>query len=86
MAVMDRFAAERTRRTLIIHAIWDLTFLRQFSLDVLRNLRARRVNLTSRVLPCGHYTTGETPFKYLDGLYMGRFVWWAYRQMRLDNA
>ncbi|WP_419804369.1 alpha/beta hydrolase family protein [Terriglobus sp.] len=86
MSVMDRFAAERTRRTLVIHATWDLTFLRQFSLDVLRNLRDRRVQLVSRVLPCGHYTTGETPYKYLDGWYMGQFVWSAYRRMRLDNA
>ena len=86
MSFMDRFAAERTRRTLIIHAIWDLTFLRKFSLDVLRNLRERRVRLTSRVLPCGHYTTGETPYKYLDGGYMGRFIWSAYRRMRLENA
>lgn len=84
MAVMDRFAAERTRRTLIIHAIWDLTFLRKFSLDALRSLRERRVQLVSRVLPCGHYTTGETPYKYLDGWYMGQFVWSAFRRMRLD--
>lgn len=86
MSVMDRFASEGTRRTLVIHAVWDLTFLREFSLDVLRNFRQRRVNHVSRVLPCGHYTTGETPYKYLDGWYMGQFVWSAYRQMRLRDA
>ena len=26
-----------------------------------------------RVLPCGHYTTGETPYKYLDAWHLGRF-------------
>jgi len=26
------------------------------------------------VLPCGHYTTGESPFKYLDGYHMIRFL------------
>jgi len=26
------------------------------------------------VLPCAHYTTGEFPFKWLDGLAMCRFL------------
>jgi hypothetical protein len=25
-------------------------------------------------LPCGHYTTGEAPFKFLDGYYLGNFL------------
>ena len=82
ISVMDRFAAERNRQSLVIHATWDLTFLREFSLDVLQNFRQRGVNFVSRVLPCGHYTTGETPYKYLDGWYMGSFIHKAYKQMR----
>ena len=82
ITVMDRYAAAGTRRSLVVHATWDLTFLREFSLEVLRNFRERRVDFVSRVLPCGHYTTGETPYKYLDGWYMGQFVWSAYRRMR----
>ncbi len=82
LTVMDRYAAERTRQSLVIHATWDLTFLREFSLEVLRNFRERGVNFVSRVLPCGHYTTGETPYKYLDGWYMGSFVHKAYKRMR----
>jgi hypothetical protein len=34
------------------------------------------------VLPCGHYTTGETPFKYMDGWYLGSFVHRAFRELR----
>ncbi len=83
-SVMDRFAAASARQTLVIYAPWDLTFVREFSLEVLRALRERRVNFVSRVLPCGHYTTGETPFKYIDGWYMGSFIWSAYRRMRLQ--
>ena len=82
MSVMDRFAAEKTRQTLVIYAPWDLTFLREFSLDVLKNFRERGVNFTGRILPCGHYTTGESPYKYIDGWYMGSFIHKAYRQMR----
>jgi hypothetical protein len=26
------------------------------------------------VLPCGHYSTGKTPFKYLDGWILARFL------------
>ena len=86
ITVMDRYAAASTRQSLVVHATWDLTFLRQFSLEVLRNFRERRVNFVSRVLPCGHYTTGETPYKFLDGWYMGQFVWSAYRRMREEAA
>ena len=82
LTVMDRFASERSRQSLVVHATWDLTFLREFSLDVLRNFRERQVDFVSRVLPCGHYTTGETPYKYLDGWYMGAFVHKAYKRMR----
>ena len=82
ITVMDRFAAEHTRQSLVIHATWDLTFLREFSLEVLENFKRRGVNFVSRVLPCGHYTTGETPYKYIDGWYMGSFVHKAYKQMR----
>lgn len=86
MSVMDRFAAETTRQTLVIYAPWDLTFLREFSLDVLSNFKQRGVNFVSRVLPCGHYTTGETPYKYIDGWYMGSFIHKAYKQMRERTA
>jgi hypothetical protein len=26
------------------------------------------------VLPCGHYTTAEAPFKFLDAFYMASFL------------
>ena len=39
-----------------------------------------------RVLPCGHYTTGETPYKYIDGWYMGSFVYRAYKALRKEKA
>jgi len=26
------------------------------------------------VLPCGHYTMGETPFKYMDGFQLANFL------------
>jgi len=73
MAYMDKFAAN-PRRVLVVHATYDLTFLREFSLEVLDNFKRHGIDFVSKVLPCGHYTTGETPYKYLDGWYLGSFV------------
>jgi hypothetical protein len=80
MSCMERFAAN-PRRVLVVHATYDLTFLREFSLDVLKNFDRCGVDYESRVLPCGHYTTGETPYKYLDGWYLGSFVYRAFRDL-----
>jgi len=80
MSYMERFAAN-PRRVLVVHATYDLTFLREFSMDVLRNFDRCGVDYESRVLPCGHYTTGETPYKYLDGWYLGSFVYRAFRNL-----
>ena len=80
MAYMDRFAANRNR-SLVVHATYDLTFPLHLSLDVLSNFSQRGVDFVSKVLPCGHYTTGETPFKYLDGWYLGSFVRQAFKQL-----
>src|SRR5215469_165569 len=80
MSYMERFAA-RPKRVLVIHATYDLTFVREFSLDVLKNFDRCNIDYVSKVLPCGHYTTGETPYKYLDGWYLGSFVYGAFKQL-----
>jgi hypothetical protein len=80
MSYMERFAGD-PRRVLVVHATYDLTFLREFSLDVLANFERCGVDYVSKVLPCGHYTTGETPYKYLDGWYLGSFVYGAFKRL-----
>jgi dienelactone hydrolase len=80
MAYMDRFAAS-PKRVLVIHATYDLTFPLHLSLDVLTNFRQRGIDFVSKVLPCGHYTTGETPYKYLDGWYLGSFIRGAFGEL-----
>ena len=81
MAYMEQFAAAKGRRSLVVHAKYDLTFLEEFSLDVLRNFDRWGVDYVSKVLPCGHYTTGETPYKYLDAWYLGKFVWESFKRL-----
>ncbi|HEX4155203.1 MAG TPA: alpha/beta hydrolase family protein [Acidobacteriaceae bacterium] len=77
---MRQYALAKWRRTLVVHATYDLTFLPELSLDVLKNFEEYGIRYVSKVLPCGHYTTGETPYKFLDGWYLGSFVWRAFRE------
>ena len=80
---MQAFATNSPRRqTCVIHATWDLTFLEEFSQQVLADLRRLNIPHTARTLPCGHYTTGEFPYKYLDGFYMGHFLHQAFKTLR----
>jgi hypothetical protein len=80
MSYMDRFAAT-PKRSLVIHANYDLTFPLEYSLDVLQNFDRLKINYVSKVLPCGHYTTGETPFKYIDGWYLGSFIYSSFKRL-----
>jgi dienelactone hydrolase len=80
MSYMGRFAA-RPKRVLVVHAKYDLTFPLHLSLKVLENFSRLGVDYESKVLPCGHYTTGETPYKYIDGWYLGSFVYHAFRDL-----
>ena len=82
MSYMQRFAAN-PKRALVVHATYDLTFLREFSLDVLHNFDQYNVDYVSKVLPCGHYTTGETPYKYIDGWYLGSFIHQSFKRLAL---
>jgi hypothetical protein len=90
MSFMEAFAAtgrarwegDRPRRTLVVYAPYDLTFVVKYSREVLRQFDAHGVDYVAKVLPCGHYTTGETPYKYLDGWYLGSFIWRAFKVLR----
>jgi len=50
------------------------------------DLRARGVNFDAKILPCGHYTTGETPYKYIDGWYLGSFVYNAFKKLTQERV
>ena len=85
MSYMDRFAAN-PKRVLVVHATYDLTFLREFSLDVLTNFDRHKIDYVSKVLPCGHYTTGETPYKYIDGWYIGSFIYESFKRLAQEKT
>jgi len=62
------------RKSLIIYAAYDLTFLPEFSRKVVAEFARYHLDHKVVVLPCGHYTTGETPYKYLDGWHLVKFL------------
>jgi dienelactone hydrolase len=64
----------RDKQTLMVYAKYDLTFPVDLSLKLINELRRRGYALEVRVLPCGHYSTGVAPFKFLDGWYLGKFL------------
>jgi dienelactone hydrolase len=62
------------RKSLIIYAKYDMTFLPEFSRDVVAEFARHNLDHKVVVLPCGHYTTGETPYKYMDGWHLASFL------------
>jgi dienelactone hydrolase len=64
----------RGRRVLLVYARYDLTFPVALSRLLVDEFRRRGIDHQLRVLPCGHYSTGVTPFKWLDGLALCRFL------------
>lgn len=76
---LERFARQ-PKNSLFIYARYDTSFLPEFSETVIGELRRHGARHQVKVLPCGHYTTGETPYKYIDGWHMGRFLHGAFRE------
>jgi pimeloyl-ACP methyl ester carboxylesterase len=64
----------RDMRNLLIWARHDTSFLPVYSQQVLRAFRELDLPHEVFTLPCGHYTTGQFPFKLMDGLAMCRFA------------
>jgi dienelactone hydrolase len=62
------------RKTLLVYAKYDLTFPVDLSEDLVRAFHERGLPYEVAVLPCGHYSTGKTPFKYADGWILTRFL------------
>jgi hypothetical protein len=74
------------KKILMVYANYDLTFPLEYSLKVVEAFRESGLSFEPRVLPCGHYTTGETPYKFIDGWYMGWFVYRAFKALREEKA
>jgi dienelactone hydrolase len=69
------------KKSLIIYAKYDLTFLPEFSEQVVEEFSRYRLDHRVSVLPCGHYSTGETPYKYVDGWRLVSFLRTAFESI-----
>jgi hypothetical protein len=84
--IISPVCAGPDKLVLMIYANYDLTFPKEYSLEVYEAFKRIGLNFECRVLPCGHYTTGETPYQYIDGWYMGSFVYRAFKALRKEAA
>jgi hypothetical protein len=64
----------RGREILLVYALYDLTFPVDLSRVLVDAFRKAEVSHELLVLPCGHYSTGVTPFKWMDGITLCRFL------------
>ncbi len=86
----ERFASAEAggpeKKIRLIYADYDLTFPKEYSLQVVEAFKRVGLKFEAKVLPCGHYTTGETPYKFIDGWYLGSFVHRAFKELRAEAA
>lgn len=64
----------RGKHILLVYARYDLTFPVSLSKLLVDEFRRRNIEHKLTVLPCGHYSTGVSPFKWMDGLVLCRFM------------
>ena len=70
---MDKFAAE-PKKSFFLYATYDTTFPPELSRDLVRVVQERKLDHKLVVMPCGHYTLGESPFKFMAGYQICSFL------------
>jgi len=70
---MDRYA-DMGKRSFFLYAIYDTTFPPALSRDIVDHIRRRGLEHKLVVMPCGHYTLGESPFKFVAGYQICSFL------------
>lgn len=70
---------ESAKRSLFIYAEYDTSFLPEFSRQIVGQIEKHCRDYQVATLPCGHYTTGEFPYKFIDGFYLARFLMSAFK-------
>ena len=63
---VERFAA-MNKRSSFLYATYDTTFPPALSKDIVDRIARSGANYKVVVMPCGHYTLGESPFKFMAG-------------------
>jgi dienelactone hydrolase len=69
----EKYAAKK-KKSLFIYARYDTTFPPHLSEKVIETARASNIDHDVVVLPCGHYTLGEWPWKFIDGYHICSYL------------
>jgi dienelactone hydrolase len=67
MSYIERLSKQPPRPQRYIYGLYDLSFPVDLSRDVMTEIRRHKIAHSEVAIPCGHYTLGETPWKYVDG-------------------
>ncbi|MDP9169537.1 MAG: alpha/beta hydrolase family protein [Acidobacteriota bacterium] len=70
---MQRYA-DLAKRSFFLYATYDTTFPPTLSREIVDYIRQRNVQHKLVVMPCGHYTLGESPFKFVAGYQIISFL------------
>ncbi len=73
MVYFDKFS-RWPRKSLVIYAKYDLTFLPEFSRQIVAEFARHNLDCKVVALPCGHYSIGEFPYNYIDGWNLANFL------------
>jgi dienelactone hydrolase len=65
---------EQGSKTLLVYARYDLSFPVDLSETLVEAYARHGIDHEVAVLPCGHYSTGIAPFKFLDAYVLIRFL------------
>ena len=65
---------EQAKKSLFISTTYDTTFLPEHSQPMVEEFRRRGAHLEELVLPCGHYTLGQAPFRFVAGYHICSFL------------
>ncbi len=73
LSFMDRYARFE-KKSQFIYSTYDTTFLPKYSKMMLEEIRLRELDHDVVVMPCGHYTMGKSPFRYVAGYHIASFL------------
>ncbi|HYO82660.1 MAG TPA: hypothetical protein VES20_14745 [Bryobacteraceae bacterium] len=65
--------ASSPKQSKFIYTTYDTTFLPEHSRDIIQRIRDAGIHNDVVELPCGHYTLGESPWKFFDGWHICSF-------------
>ena len=66
--------AEMKKKSFFLYTTYDTTFRPEFSRAIVEQIRLSGADHKLVVLPCGHYTLGESPFKFIVGYQIINFL------------